>query len=348
MKASFILHRLFAILLALSLGATGLHCAHTGTAVPQSLNGPNTREASTDPAPHRPYAWRLEAMPRDGMPANYRSCRNPFLAYDANEITRRLEDPTHVTSREGLDALNASGSAAFSDGELSQLVRHIRETHDGPIAIVDLRSETHGFLNGAQVSHYGRNNWGNIGKNTAQVLADERATIHGTLGNTIAWGPLSSKNDYQPVHTEDVLIATARTEEEQCAAEQVGYKRIAVLDHTFPTDEAIDEFIEFYRGLAPNTWLHFHCKAGKGRTTLFMAFYDMMRNPGVSLQDIAYRQCLIGGKYVLYDGYNDPGWKQELYREKAALVPVFYQYVQENAATGYATPYSEWKRGVRR
>lgn len=44
----------------------------------------------------------------------------------------------------------------------------------------------------------------------------------------------------------------------------------------------------------------FHCEAGEGRTTAYMAMYDMMKNPDVSLKDILYRQHLLGGNYVAY------------------------------------------------
>lgn len=41
--------------------------------------------------------------------------------------------------------------------------------------------------------------------------------------------------------------------------------------------ENIDEFIKLYKSLPKDAWLHFHCEAGKGRTTTFLAMYDMMK-----------------------------------------------------------------------
>lgn len=55
------------------------------------------------------------------------------------------------------------------------------------------------------------------------------------------------------------------------------YYRIAATDHIWPSPENIDDFIAFIRTLPDHAWLHFHCQAGKGRTTIYMAMYDMMK-----------------------------------------------------------------------
>ena len=76
-----------------------------------------------------------------------------------------------------------------------------------------------------------------------------------------------------------------------------------------------------------------------------MIFYDIMRNPGLPLKDIAYRQCLLGGNYLLYDG-SAPGEdpvKAELCAEKAQMIPLFYEYIQKNHATNYQVTWSQWK-----
>lgn len=122
--------------------------------------------------------------------------------------------------------------------------------------------------------------------------------------------------------------------------------RFTVPDRAFPGDSELEAFVEFVKTLPANAWLHFHCQAGAGRTTQYMIFYDMMRNPGLPLKDIAYRQCLLGGNYLLYDG-STPGEdpvKAELCAEKAQMIALFYDYIQDNHAKGYQTKWGQWKR----
>lgn len=336
-------------LLLLSLNSTLTGCSDNDNPIVDNrvegsayLNVPNERERDGDASLYAPYVWRLEKLQEDALPKNFRTCQDEFLSYDATDQTGLLDASYHPT-RQGFDGLMISGSADFSAKELSQLVTYLRNLHQGNIAILDFRSETHGFVNGAHVSLYGLNNWSNIGKSCEEIIAEEKQRLFELVGKTITWCELSSKTDYQVLEPEDILVETAFTEEERCRAEGVGYKRITVLDHTFPTDQALDSFIKYVCELPPNTWLHFHCQAGKGRTTLFMLFYDMMRNPEIPLQDLVYRHCLIGGNYLLNDGATDNSWKHELYAEKAALVPVFYDYVRSNAVNNFSTSYSEWK-----
>ncbi len=78
---------------------------------------------------------------------------------------------------------------------------------------------------------------------------------------------------------------------------------------------------------------------------MFLVFYDFLRNLDVSATDIIYRQYKIGGNYMLYQG-DDPGekqWKVELYKEKAAMVPLVYEYIQNNYQQDFPLSWSQWK-----
>ncbi|WP_455796728.1 fused DSP-PTPase phosphatase/NAD kinase-like protein [Clostridium butyricum] len=67
--------------------------------------------------------------------------------------------------------------------------------------------------------------------------------------------------------------------------------RIFATDEELPSVESIDSFITIIKNLKEDSWLHFHCKEGIGRTTTFMIFYDMMKNyNNVSANDITNRQ----------------------------------------------------------
>ena len=74
----------------------------------------------------------------------------------------------------------------------------------------------------------------------------------------------------------------------------ISYLRIPVTDGGLPNEDMVNSFIAFVNKQPENTWLHFHCKAGVGRTTTFMIMYDIMKNcNNVSLDDIIKRQVLL-------------------------------------------------------
>ena len=85
------------------------------------------------------------------------------------------------------------------------------------------------------------------------------------------------------------------------------------------------------------SWLHFHCMAGIGRTGIYMCFYDMMKNPGVPYEDILARQTWLGSSYPIS---SNP--RSEADKEKNRLMPLLYEYVQENYKTNFAMLWSEW------
>lgn len=295
-------------------------------------------------AQYADYCWRLERKDKFQEPKNWRTSLGEFKESEESAL---FPDPTYQPSTAGLKTLNISGSSDFSAKELDWIKTEIQKLTDGPIYIIDCRGESHGLINGIHVSRYGANNWGNVGKTHAQIIADEAKVIHDCLNQTIDLYSLSKDNNYQPVESGRVPtdVTSAQTEEEACTDHGLGYARFTVPDRAFPPDSELDAFVAFVKALPANAWLHFHCQAGAGRTTQYMIFYDIMRNPNLPLKDIAYRQCLLGGNYLLYDG-SAPGEdpvKAELCAEKAQMIPLFYEYIQENRASNYQMTWSQWK-----
>jgi hypothetical protein len=78
---------------------------------------------------------------------------------------------------------------------------------------------------------------------------------------------------------------------------RVTYVRIPVIDHCWPSEDAANRFIELCRKIGPADWVHFHCHGGDGRTTTFLAMYDMVcwarraTSEFPSLEDFAEREC---------------------------------------------------------
>ena len=285
------------------------------------------------------FVWRIDSEGKE-LPRNFRTSEGAFQAPDE----KYQLDASYQPSRKGLDTLRASGSAQCSPEEMKALYQELRKHTDGPIYDIDLRQESHGYLDGTAVSWYGERDWANLGKSQHAALRDEAKRLEAAVGKTVYMAELGK--DKLPAGGKVVRVQNAESEQQVAEAAGFRYFRIAATDHVWPSEENIDRFIGFYRTLPKGAWLHFHCEAGVGRTTAYLDMYDMMRNPDVSFKDITYRQHELGGFY--YGPYNvkpkegKDDWKRPYYFDKAAMMQKFYEYVQANHATGYETSWSSW------
>lgn len=282
------------------------------------------------------YIWRIDADDVQGLPRNFRTMEDEFHAPYKKDM-----DDSYVPTREGLERLCASGSGEFSESGLQSLLEALAERTQMAICIVDLREESHGFFDGIAVSWYGERDWGNVGLTQEEALADEAERIHAAAGQMTAVAHLGGEKN--PLDEHEIFVEEAQTEKELVEAAGLRYKRIAATDHIWPSPAAVDEFVQFYKSLPEDIWLHFHCQAGEGRTTEFLAMYDILKNPAAPLQDILYRQCLLGGSYVAHvEPEGSTYWKVPYYVEKAKHIALFYRYVQENEGAGFAVSWSAW------
>jgi hypothetical protein len=282
------------------------------------------------------YIWRAERKDRDALPSSFRTCQSELRKRSATPGY----DPDYEPSLKGLRELKVSASSDFSAGELDALVKEIRKLHSGPITIVDLRSETHGLLNGDHLSLYGKENWDNMGLTHEQIIESEKQIIHGLVGKEIETGGTSPNG-----RTSKMTVTTAMTEEELCASRGVGYLRLTVLDHCFADPRSIEEFISYVQTMPEDTWLHIHCQAGMGRTNMFLSFYDFYRNPDVSVKDVVYRHFMMGGNFQLYNGEkeDEAEWKIPLAKEKVEMMPLVHDYIKEQKPKGFKLTWSQWK-----
>ena len=146
----------------------------------------------------------------------------------------------------------------------------------------------------------------------------------------------TNKKAVQP--TGPVHVQRVQTEEELVTSAGLGYFRLTVPDHRSPQKDEVDRFVAFVRDLPPGTWLHFHCRAGIGRTTTFMALYAMMRNAkSMSLDDILQSQVAIGGK----DLTASDSEADENKADRAKFLQQFYDYSKSNQ-DGFRTSFSAW------
>ncbi|WP_251442761.1 protein tyrosine phosphatase [Veillonella intestinalis] len=279
--------------------------------------------------PYTPYMWREDSKDGARLPVNFRTTHDHYKL--------GIEDVS--PSRKGLAYTQMSGSGQPTEAQFKQLASTLRTKTDGPIYVVDLRQETHVFVNGIPISHYGKRNWGNVGEKQITILDKEKELLATLPQTTLQLATLNKEKE--AINEQSIMVESVKTEAMVAKEQGLHYLRLATTDHIWPDEMSIDKFIAFYKTLPKNSWLHFHCEAGKGRTTIFMAMYDIMKNPNVPLEDILSRQQVLGGNNVAYTTDEDT-WKAPYYEEKALMIRKFYRYVQQNHHTNFQLTWSEW------
>ena len=274
--------------------------------------------------------WRLDGSATDEL-INFR------LMTDAWQNDSRGREP----NRQGLENLHASASGQPSLVAMKILYEKIRELEpNAKIFMVDLRQESHGFANAIPVSWWSEHNAANAGKNSREVERDELERLNNLRGIETTFEPLGNA-DKQRLKPVTIMPRFIKTERE--AAEEVGftYERFAAADMQFPAPEIVDDFIIFVANLPENSWLHFHCHAGHGRTTTFLVMYDIMKNPDLSLEEICKRQYLLGGSNLLLEPEGND-WYAIKTRDRAKKIRLFYEFVQGTRAEQIGLQWSEW------
>ena len=268
------------------------------------------------PARERGYLWRYEGTGTGGLPKRFRTAQYP--------LTKAAWTP----STEGLATLRVSGSANPGRNEFKPLLQTLKTAAgQGPVYIVDLRQESHGYLDNETVSWYGKDNRSNVGLSTAAILQDEAQRLAAAKGKTVTatafgWG--------KPKGNKTFTVTSTETEAAAVQAAGGRYVRFTLTDMLAPQPDQVDAFLKFYKHLPKDAWLHFHCQAGMGRTTTFMTMADMLRNADrVPVEDIAARQYLLKGVNLLEGGKLDSDdWHELAAVDRARFIKYFYDYVQ--------------------
>ena len=290
---------------------------------------PPVRSADADAAV---AIWDIDLNLADQPPRNFRTTDDSFKL-------SKGEIPVTI----GLRDLRASGSGEFTPQGLKLVLARTR----GPVTVFDLRQETHIFVNALPVSWYASRDWANVGRALTAIEADEAARVESLNPGSkidVRPGELVKKGDENSVPPESVTVERASTERNVANAASAKYVRITVTDHARPLDGEVDRFILAVRELSENSWAHFHCEAGRGRTTTFMVLYDMLRNATrVSLEDIVRRQSILGYNYDVLQPPESGDWKAPYTADRSAFVRAFYDYARGNP-NGRPQLWSEWLR----
>jgi hypothetical protein len=273
--------------------------------------------------------WDISHELDNRLPRNFRTTDDPLKAENGK-----------IPANTGLVDLHASGGGEFSAKGLKLLLKRTR----GPVTVFDLRQETHIFVNGLPVSWFATNDWANVGRTHTAIELDETEHVKAlTPGSKIVVAQDDvKKSGLASGAPEHVVVKQASTERNLVESNNLAYARLTVTDHARPLDEEVDRFIQAVRELPKDGWAHFHCEAGRGRTTTFMVLYDMLRNANqVALEDIAGRQKLLGYNYDVLRPAESGDWKAPYTDDRIAFVRAFYRYARANPG-GRPQLWSEW------
>jgi hypothetical protein len=215
-------------------------------------------------------------------PTPYRT--GTYLIFDNNPGHPPGGD--HFRSGRDLDLpLRASGSHQLDAPVFAGIVDRIAEEAPDQrrLLIVDLRQESHAFLDGRAVSWCSDKDWPNVGQPTAWIARDEQCQL---MKLTDAPDQLvyavhkDTDGRIQVQGTAPLHVTRAETEPMVVAQFRsrlaVSYLRLPVTDHCAPDDDAVRTFVEILGNVDATTWVHFHCHGGDGRTTTFLTMYDML------------------------------------------------------------------------
>jgi protein-tyrosine phosphatase len=267
------------------------------------------------------------------LPRNFRTSNSTFL-----QTLKTL--PT----RNGLDRLWASASAQFSEKNLRIALPYMQ----GQVYVVDLRRESHGFLGGQPISWYARENFSNTGKTITEIGQIEYALLKQLSTRKV----LCVSNIIEKINGSisnilkcQVPLQQLETEEQLVKRLGLQYVRFLVSDHHIPEDNIVDDFLKFIESLPPKTWLHFHCRGGRGRSSIFLAMLDIIHNGfDLSLDTILERQFLLGSvnlrKFPITSGKK---WKLKKLKTRVIFMREFYNYIRDPQGFTKVT-WSVWKK----
>lgn len=286
--------------------------------------------------PHLPsetYIIVDDKLTVSGLPKSLRFCDAPYKAHLTLGYFKRNQT---LPSRKGLESLRCSGSAQYHPGSFPALRKHLGQEN---LTIVDLRLEPHFVMGPWSVSLFRRQN--NFFGAPFHHLS--RAIEQAWVQHFQRYKPLDVYHVKEKLSS--LVVMPRKTPappgpilsvEKFLLSQSVRYVRFPVLDHHLPAPEVVDDFVEKMSSLPPNTWVHFHCRGGRGRTTLLVMMYDILMNAHhVGVKDILDRHVLAGAKNIF-------AYERSRAKKIKAFLKAFHTYCLLRHK-GLKTPWSKWQ-----
>ncbi len=213
----------------------------------------------------------------------------------------------------GLREIRASGGPIVNFPHLKKKLKR----HKKNLIIVDGMWEYHGYINGIPTTYFG--------------YQKQDLDLRYLLRRLIFTGTTRARPD---LVTPEAKVAKSYG---------FGHKNIKIDSKALTTNQAVDEFVAFFDALPPNTWVHFHCRLGKGRTSMMLVMLDTMKNaPKVALADIIKRQHILGSENLSNTISKKGGtYTSETLTNRKKFIENFYEFVCQRKAGGIQR-WSDW------
>ncbi len=250
-------------------------------------------------------------------------------------------------NKTGLDDLWMSGSSAPSAAgwaEIKSQIIHRTHNENGMWVDLDLRQESHGYVNGDALTLAVDEDWVNVGKTHREVLSAETGWLASLRNQAVIPDVLTHEQFKEKLYQDGAPLSVNQVDSENDVVSKLGfhYVRLTVSDHRAPEPAEVDRFLKLMSTWPKNTWIHVHCRGGDGRTTTFMTMLDILRNAkSVSLDDILTREASVSPYYDLRDIKTDDPILIPYYQARLAFIQQFYQYVSSQQ-NGHAETWSAW------
>ncbi len=266
----------------------------------------------------------------------------PLLVFDHSV---KMQMPIRFRIDAGL---KACASGQFSEKNLLAVLPAL----SGKIWIVDLRQESHGFINGIPISWFGKQNQSNQGLSVEEIQNRELKLLsHLTQNDTATVHEIADKKSGNILSTitKEITIKQVESESQLASRLKMNYFRLPVLDHHRPNDATVESFIHFFKTLPPDAWVYFHCRGGVGRSTTFMVMVDMLLHAKTeTIEEIVKRQVALGGSDLFkMITEKDSLWKKDAAMVRQDFIRAFYAYARSPG--GYpGVTWHEWlkKQGL--
>jgi len=266
----------------------------------------------------------------------------PCLVLDTVDNNPKIKDWRFSPNNIWLSGSGAPSVQGFQ--VIADLIKKTTLNKVQHIIDVDLRQESHGYLNSNAITLGALNDWVNVGKSRDEVLLGEAQWLKNLSSQKQLVNVLSHKQFKENIFNPGETVIVNNIVDEKSVAEAAGmdYFRLTVTDHMSPADGDVDRFVELVKNLKPFSWLHIHCRGGDGRTTTFMVMYDMLLHANKdSIETINKRQASVEPFYDVLNKKSDNPVKGPLYIKRTEFLQKFYLFAKDYL-NGYEGSWSSW------